>query len=226
MNIDRFHFKNQVVFRRVPAVSGTLPPALATATTLQTELKSSPVWANVTITRTPNFFRPEGSAYGFFFVEFQDNATSRTLKDVCATPVYLNGELCFAVKTRDAKPSVPQCSICLRWGHRTHLCRSPSKRCWRCGGAHDERSHLKNCGACQEAGKLTGVCGHADRCLNCGGNHRADSKECRFYLHRRDAEWIRSHAPRLTANSSKTGAPSQVSRGRQPTLASYMSGSG
>ncbi|EIM92862.1 uncharacterized protein STEHIDRAFT_46086 [Stereum hirsutum FP-91666 SS1] len=114
-----------------------------------------------------------------------------------STPIYLNGELCHAAKALDSKPPTPQCSICLRWGHRTHLCRSMTKRCWKCGGAHDERDHAKTCGPCERAGNTTGTCPCEPFCINCQGRHRADAKDCSFYAHRRDPEWIREHTALL-----------------------------
>lgn len=188
--IERFSFRNQVVFRRVPTQG-------ATSETLFRELCSDPVWSGVTLARPPNLYIPKTSAkYGMFFVEFNDNSTSRTFKRVMSTPIYLNGELCHAAKVLDSKPPSPQCAVCLRWGHRTHLCRAVTKRCWKCGGTHDERDHVKTCGPCERSGNTTGICPCEPFCINCQGSHRADSKDCSFYTHRRDPEWIREHMPR------------------------------
>ena len=190
--IEQFTFKNQVVFRRVPAQAGG--DTRVNSEVLLEELQSDPLWKDVNITRTPNFYLPKSSAkYGMYFVEFTDNAVSRTLKRVTSTPTYLNGELCFAVKTYDNSPPAPQCSLCLRWGHRTHLCRSPTKRCWKCGGNHDERDHARTCGDCKRNMNTTGHCPCSPSCYNCREAHRADSHDCMYYQHRRDRIWIRDH---------------------------------
>lgn len=219
VRIERFSFKNQVVFRRVPALYG--PDIHYTSESLLRELKSDPVWSNVEITRPPNFYLPKPSdKRGMFFVEFNDNATSRTLKRVTSSPIYLNGELCFAVKTYDSQPPAPQCAICLRWGHRTHLCRSPSKRCWKCGGNHDERDHAKTCGPCQKAGNVTGHCPCLPSCVNCHGAHKADSHDCSFYAHRRDRDWLAHHmlrdspAGKSTERGSKRGSGGKKGKGK------------
>lgn len=207
VRLERFQFTSKAVFRRVPA--RTFDLTLNTAETLTVDLRSDKAWADVHLTRPPNFYVPTNSAYGFFFVEFRDNASSKLLKKLCSSPVILGGDSCFAVKTHDAKPTVPLCDICARWGHRSHLCRSPIRRCWYCGGAHDERKHHGECSRCKDDMVVTGTCGHPPHCLNCGGQHRADAKVCSFYTHRRDRMWIRSHTPRNLL-SNRTGAPTQV----------------
>lgn len=204
VHLERFRFKSSAVYRRVPAIEG-LDDA-ATSQRLADQLRASPQWAGIQLERPIHFFRPKNSAYGMLFVEFSDNAMSRTLKYVTSHPIYLNGALCHAVRTVDTKPPVPQCALCLRWGHRTQLCRSPTRRCWACGDHHDERSHQ----------------GSGDPfCINCSGTHRADSKECPYYQHRRDPDWIRrqntSRIPKsnTTAPATIRGSARGVGSGRK-----------
>lgn len=205
VQIERFRFRNQVVFRRVPVVKGFSSTQMSEA--CANALRSDPVWKDIEIAHPPNFFLPKNATHGMFFVEFFDNAMSSALKHVTSHPIHLNTALCHAVKTYNNKPSAPQCGVCLRWGHRTHLCRATSPRCWVCAGDHDERVHKATCDTCSIPGSKC-----VPTCLNCRGAHRADSKECSFYLRRRDVDWLRSHAPsgRPDEVKKKQGAEKQA----------------
>lgn len=193
--IERLSFKNQVVFRHVPA-QGT------NTKNLFRDLQLDPMWSDVTFAQPLNLYILKNSSkYGMFFIEFHDNSTSRTFKHVTSTPIYLNGELCHAVKAIDPKPPVPQCTVCLRWGHRAHLCCSMMKRCWKCRGVHDKHDHAKTCGPCEKAGNTTGTCPCEPFCINCQGHHRADVKDCSFYAHHRDGR------PRVDPGAYCTAPP-------------------
>lgn len=224
--ISRFRFSNRVAFRRIPHVSPT--GETATTVSLIQELVQQPLWSSVTLTKDPQFYRKSGDTFGIFFAEFADNATDHTLRAVLKQPVYLNGEYCRPVKAFDSKPPVPFCGCCQGWGHRALSCRSPTKNCPRCGLSHDERQHDRHCPSCVASPVATGVCSHAPKCHNCGGPHRADSRECAFFIHRRDSEWIRKHAPsrRSPPKSREKGAPapSQVNRPTRPRVEDYLAG--
>ena len=63
-------------------------------------------------------------------------------------------------------PNPIRCFQCQRWGHIAKNCRSVL-RCASCGDKHDTRE-------CPNPS-------NTDKCCNCGGNHKASSKECTFY---------------------------------------------
>jgi len=73
-------------------------------------------------------------------------------------------------------PRTSQCSRCLGFGHRDIKCRKAFK-CRLCAEEHSSKQH--KCGACES----TELCQHIKaKCLNCNGEHTADSKDCKTYL--------------------------------------------
>lgn len=186
---ERFRFHNTVFYKRV-ALHGrcglwTADHALGQ---ISLQLKESSVWKNITIIGSPRLYIPPHTPeFGILYVDFYDDAKQFNLKALLRDPAYLGatGSLIRAREATNVRPAVQRCSICQRWGHSAAICRSLTPRCAACAGQHDERHHSTVAPSAPEG------------CFNCKGPHRSDSKNCPFFAHRRDPEWIKSHQPSL-----------------------------
>ena len=71
---------------------------------------------------------------------------------------------------KEVRPYIPkpaQCYKCLKYGHYKDRCNSEEARCYKCGSSdHDP---------------TTTNCERGEKCFNCGGNHHARSRNCKFY---------------------------------------------
>lgn len=69
------------------------------------------------------------------------------------------------LKIRPYIPAVKQCYNCYRFRHTKAVCRSKNKVCLICS----EEFH--------------GLCDRPEKCVNCGGKHKANDRKCEKYLY-------------------------------------------
>ncbi|XP_006456656.1 hypothetical protein AGABI2DRAFT_45186, partial [Agaricus bisporus var. bisporus H97] len=87
---------------------------------------------------------------------------------------------------------VPQCQKCWKWNHGTSRCRLNHQLCARCGQPHMTKNHTvfaTCCGAARKKEDWTGECKHEIKCINCKGNHTADSTKCTYKRHQNNISW-------------------------------------
>ena len=96
-------------------------------------------------------------------------------------------------------PGVPQCKNCWKWGHMVGVCYIQGAKCLKCNGLYltDHHRHFAWC--CKANNKVNpprpktkkgNPCPHSFKCLNCKGNHQADSNNCPFWKHHFNKEWF------------------------------------
>ncbi|KAH9933222.1 uncharacterized protein BXZ73DRAFT_25683, partial [Epithele typhae] len=119
-------------------------------------------------------------------VEITDTSSRSHQRDLEGTQVpFANGMR--AAQVLDDRRQVPHCGLCQRWGHPRVRCTAPSSVCEHCGGDHDIRHHCAIAVCCRGSGNV--VCPHPPKCVNCGQPHRANARECPYYVHRNDFGW-------------------------------------
>ena len=106
------------------------------------------------------------------------------------------GRFIATVKGTNMNPGVPQCKNCWKWEHLTLSCRSHISRCAKCYGAHITEHHREKAWCCMENKKLNRSatkegepCSHAFKCMNCKGDHQADSYSCPYWRNCFNREW-------------------------------------
>ena len=106
------------------------------------------------------------------------------------------GRFIATVKGTNMNPGVPQCKNCWKWGHLTLSCHSHISRCAKCYGAHITEHHTEKAQCCIENKKLNcsatkegELCPHAFKCMNCKGDHQADSYSCPYWRNHFNREW-------------------------------------
>jgi hypothetical protein len=87
-------------------------------------------------------------------------------------------------------------------GHPTTACQGPQIKCPICTGPHCKKHHRALAGCCKggPADQPPPVsptpegapCPHPARCINCRKPHTADDRQCAFWRHRFDRDWIQA----------------------------------
>ncbi|PPR04569.1 hypothetical protein CVT26_002446, partial [Gymnopilus dilepis] len=106
----------------------------------------------------------------------------------------------LVIEAARSNPGTPLCTRCWRWGHPAIIaCRAAQPKCACCAGPHTEDQHRHYAGCCKgDASADPPVaptpagqpCPHTKRCPNCGRNHSAYERACKFWSHRFDREWF------------------------------------
>ncbi|KXN83549.1 hypothetical protein AN958_01241, partial [Leucoagaricus sp. SymC.cos] len=101
------------------------------------------------------------------------------------------------VMEASANPGVSLCQCCWHWGHSSQTCHQKMPQCPLCAEPHYCNTHhvFTSCckgNACQGVPPTpTGQpCPHPPCCLNCHQAHTADSRQCPFWHHWFNKDWI------------------------------------
>ncbi|KAF9440334.1 Gag-like protein [Macrolepiota fuliginosa MF-IS2] len=132
------------------------------------------------------------------------------------------GSPIYAAKVNQGKSL---CQKCWHWGHPTNMCRCLGYICPICGGPHQRDHHRMLCGPCKGNPKANppvaatppgAPCPHKFSCVNCKQKHMSDSKQCPFWKHHFDGDWVKKEYQRVHE---------QPRHSRQPTDARRLSSS-
>jgi len=102
------------------------------------------------------------------------------------------------VREANMNPGVPLCKNCWKWGHLVRVCRIQGLKCIKCNSPHQTIHHHEFTWCCKANGKTNlprletkkgKPCPHSFECLNCKGDHQADSIEYPFWKHHFNKEW-------------------------------------
>ena len=167
------------------------------------KLQSSVAANNMQLCSAP-FVARQSPISGFCNVFFQvwDSSTSINLHMLIGQKFIWSGAI-VEISEAKARSGVPQCPRCWQWGHTTLVgsrCLYQNVQCPRCSSPHALKDHriLAECCKAKPNAKPNPLpatpagepCPHTPHCVNCGGPHASDARECPFFKHRMDREWI------------------------------------
>ena len=99
------------------------------------------------------------------------------------------GKYIAIIQGANMNPGVPQCKNCWKWGHATFSCRIQGLKYTKCNSPHNSENH-REFGWCYKLKdkinppsletKKGEPCPHTFKCLNCHGDHQANSNVCPF----------------------------------------------
>ncbi|KAF7768456.1 hypothetical protein Agabi119p4_7699 [Agaricus bisporus var. burnettii] len=142
--------------------------------------------------RRPAVVRSRGSRdMAVAFVDVWDSKTGSRTKDLVNKVYHIRGKL-IKVEYARQREFVPQCQKCWKWNHGTSRCRLSHQLCARCSQPHKTKNHTifaTCCGAARKKEDWTGECKHEIKCINCKGNHTADSTKCTYKRHQNNISW-------------------------------------
>ena len=108
------------------------------------------------------------------------------------------GSFIAMVHGTNMNPGIPQCKNCWKWEHTAGICYIQEAKCVRCNGPHLTEYHCHFAWYCKANDKInpprletkkSEPCPHTFKCLNCKGNHQADSYDYLFWKHHFNKEW-------------------------------------
>ena len=119
----------------------------------------------------------------------------------------------ITIRGANMNPRVPQCKNCWKWGHATFSCKIQGAKCIKCNSPHKSEHHREFGWCCKANPKINPLrletkkgepCPHSFKCLNCCGDHQADSNLCLFWRHRFNKEWHQKRYAEIHVNRSKS----------------------
>ncbi|EKM74507.1 hypothetical protein AGABI1DRAFT_15701, partial [Agaricus bisporus var. burnettii JB137-S8] len=125
------------------------------------------------------------------FVDVWDSKSGSRTKDLVNKVYHIQGKL-IKVEYAQQREFVPQCQKCWKWNHGTSRYRLSHQLCARCGQPHMTKNHTAFttcCGAARKREDWTGECKHKIKCINCKGNHTANSSKCTYKRHQNNISW-------------------------------------
>ena len=126
---------------------------------------------------------------------------------------YFNIEKYIAtIREANMNPGVSQCKNCWKWGHATFSCRIQGSKYVKCNGPHKSENHREFGWCCKPNDKInhprlemkkSKPCPYTFKCLNCHGDHQANSNVCPFWCHWFNREWQMKKFSEICENRSK-----------------------
>ena len=92
--------------------------------------------------------------------------------------------------------------MCWQFGHTAIQCCNASQSCQLCGAGHKVYHH-------DNFVELHGANAYPLCCANCFLPHQADSKDCPFYKHKNNSQWL-TNAYEYTSHIDQHACPSQI----------------
>ena len=120
--------------------------------------------------------------------DFQSSSNAKKIINRC----FNVGSFIVTVQGANMNPGVSQCKNCWKWGHTAGVCHIQGAKCLKCNGPHLVEHHHHFVWYCKANNKINpprletkkGVlCPYSFKCINCKGNHQADSSDCPFWKH-------------------------------------------
>ena len=159
-------------------------------------LKETHLFKGVVLASKPHVIKASPkSDMTVVWVDIWDSQSGSSVKNII-NRCFNIGRFIATVKGTNMNPDVLQCKNCWKWGHSTLSCRSHISRCTKCYGAHTTEHHREKAWCCMEnkkadrsATKEDKPCLHIFKCMNCKGDHQADSYSCPYWHNCFNREW-------------------------------------
>ncbi|TFK20618.1 Gag-like protein [Coprinopsis marcescibilis] len=127
-----------------------------------------------------------------------DSLAGTKAKTLIGQLVSMGGKMC-QIQAAKANLGAALCQQCQQWYHSASGCTAKALSCPECGGTHKQGQHHQVAGCCKGNMKanppvpvvpMGKPCTHM-QCVNCMGNHAANSMKCSFWGHHFDSDWIK-----------------------------------
>jgi len=161
-------------------------------------LKANHIFNNIILTFKPRIIKISSkSDMAIIWINIWDTQNGSNVRKIINR--HFNMESFIAtVQGANMNLGVPQCKNCWKWGHMAGVCCIQGAKCVKCNRPHLSINHCHFTWCCKTNNKLNPPkletkkdkpCSHSFKCLNCKGNHQADSIECPFWKHHFNKEW-------------------------------------
>ncbi|KAF4614683.1 hypothetical protein D9613_002817 [Agrocybe pediades] len=170
-----------------------------TSDEIQGSLLRSPLGNDLPFARNARLVRnsPQ-STMGTAYLDIWDSKSGSRAKKLINQSVMICGLRCF-IREASAHVGTPISQRCWKWGHSEAGCRQRAAICPHCMGPHRLEEHRTVAKCCKGNAKANPPipptpadqdCPHKAHCVNCGGDHAASNRKCKFWVNRYDRTWI------------------------------------
>lgn len=181
------------------------------------ELNRPPMWL---LRREVLENLPTHQTVAKIYLSFQD-PDGDVVQVLTKTSISVCGQFVFPEAFRN-KMILIQCTKCWGFEHTANSCQR-AVRCRMCGDNHPSSEHKKKCRQAGCEGTNNGICTHPKRCINCTGEHVANSGNCPARLRYNQVtpvldreQWARKEASKAARSARKPNTPALVVRPNSP----------
>ena len=184
-----------------------------TSNDIEAILKQNHIFDNISLASKSRVIKVSPkSDMSIVWIDIWDVQSSKNAK-MLINRCFNVGNFIATIKRANMNPGVPQCKNCWKWGHTTFSCKIQGAKCIKCNGPHKSEHHREFSWCCKANPKINPPrletkkdmpCPHSFKCLNCHGNHQADSNLCPFWRHRFNREWHQKKYAEIHVNRSKS----------------------
>ena len=164
---------------------------------IESILKQNHIFNNISLTSRPRVIKVSPkSDMSIIWIDIWDIQSSSNVKMLINRCFNISW---YIATIRDANMNlgIPQCKNCWKWGYTTFSCRIQGSKCVKCNSSHKSKNHHEFGWCCKANAKINPPrletkkgepCLHSFKCLNCCGDHQADSNLYPFWRHRFNRE--------------------------------------
>jgi len=185
-------FKSYLKIISIPYYPHSNTQDRLTSSDIETTLKQNQIFDNISLASKPQVIKvslkSDMSIVWTDIWDVQSGTNAKMLINRC----FNIGKYIATIRRVNMNLGVSQCKNCWKWGHATFSCRIQGSKCIRCNGPHKSENHREFRWCCKLNDKINPLrlemkkgepCPHAFKCLNCHGDHQADSNVCPFWYH-------------------------------------------
>ena len=184
-----------------------------TSSDIEIILKQNQIFDNVTLASRPRVIKVSPkSDISIIWIDIWDVQSGSKAK-ILINRCFNISRYIVTIWGANMNLGIPQCKNCWKWDHATFSCKVQGSRCVKCNCSHKSKNHHKFGWCCKANGKSNPPwletkkgepCPHSFKCLNCRGDHQADSNLCPFWRHRFNREWQQKKYAEIYENRSKS----------------------
>jgi len=161
-----------------------------TSSDIEEVLKQNQIFDNISLASKPRVIKvlPKSDMFIIWIDIWNDQ--SKTNAKMLINRCFNIGKYIATIQGANMNLAVPQCKNCWKWGYATFSCRIQSSKCVKCNGPYKSENHRDFGWCCKANNKINSLrletkkgesCPHKFKCLNCHGDHQADSNTCLFW---------------------------------------------
>jgi len=190
--------KSYLKITGIPYFSHKNSQVKLTSNDIEVILKQNHIFDNISFTSKPRVMKVSlKSDMLIVWIDIWDVQSGSNAK-MLINRCFNVGTYIAIIQRANMNPGVLQCKNCWKWGHTTFSCRIQGSKYVKCNGLHKSEHHCKFGWCCKANDKINlprletkkgELCPHSFKCLNCKGDHQADSNHCLFWKHRFNREW-------------------------------------
>ena len=176
-------------------------------------LKQNQIFDNILLASKPRIIKVSPkSNMAIMWIDIWD-VQSRSRAKMLINRCFNVGKFIATIHRANMNPSVPQYKNCWKWEHVTFSCQIQGSKCIKCNSPHKSENYREFGWCCKPNDKINPLrlemkkgepCPHSFKCLNCYGDHQADSNVCSFWRYRFNRDWQMKKYSEIRENRSKS----------------------